>query len=141
MKKFPGSIQNSGTSESILDESRILVAFKKATNSNEVQQLAKELGLKLESDERSQDGRLRVEINHTDKRYWLRSADDSPITDEEFAQIERKLGSRIDWIGPVYQTTGKARRIDLIGPVPNAILIRKQLRNKLERQIAELKLK
>ena len=83
MKGFPRTIRNVGKSESVLDESRILVAFKKATNTNKVQQLAKELGLKLESGERAQEGRLRVEVNHTDKRYWLRSADNSHINDDD----------------------------------------------------------
>lgn len=141
MKRFPRTIRNFGKSESVLDESRILVAFKKATNTNEVQQLAKELGLKLESDERSQEGGLRVEINHTDKRYWLRSAGNSPINDEEFTQIERKLGNKIDWIGPVYRTIDGTRRIDLVGPIPNVLLIRKQLGNKFKGQVAELNLK
>jgi subtilisin family serine protease len=141
MKRFPRTIRNVGKSESVLDESRILVAFKKATNTNKVQQLAKELGLKLESGERAQEGRLRVEVNHTDKRYWLRSADNSHINDDEFAQIERKLGKTTDWIGPVYRMIDEARRIDLVGLIPNTLLIRKQLVKKLQEQIAEMNLK
>ncbi len=141
MKRFPRTLSNFGKPESVLDENRILVAFKKATNTNEVQQLVQELGLKLESDERSQEGRLRVEINHTDKRYWLRSVANSPINDKEFAQIERKLGNKIDWIGPVYRTIDETRRIALVGPIPNVLLIRKQLLSKFKEQIAELNLK
>lgn len=140
MKRFPRTLTNSHRSEGVLDESRILVSFKQATKPEEVERLAKELGLKLESDEKSPEGKLRVEINHTDKRYWLRSADNSPINDDEFARIDERLNPRTDWIGPVYRLMDETRRIDLVGPLPNTLLIRKQLRKKFEAQIANFNL-
>ena len=141
MRRFPKTLNTSNDKESVLDESRILVAFKKATTIKEVQEIAKELGLKLESDERSQEGKLGVEINNTENRYWLRSADNSSINDEEFAQIEKTLDKKVEWIAPVYRTTDRMQHVDLVSPIPNVLLIRKQLGFRHEGQINELELK
>jgi hypothetical protein len=140
MKRFPKTISTSGRSSSVLDDSRLLVAFKRATTADEVQHLVEPLGLTLETGERSQDDRLRVEVNHTETRYWLRSANGSPIRDEDFARIVGILGDRIAWVGPVYRATDESRQSHLIAPLPHVILIRKTLRNKIEGPIAELRL-
>lgn len=141
MKRFPKTLQTSNEKETVLDESRILVAFINATKPEEVQQLVKELGLKLESEERRKENKLRVEINNTDNRYWLRSADNSPITEEEFVKIEQALSGKVQWIGPVYRTIDRTQRTDFVGPVPNVLLLRKQLSRKYEEHIEELQIK
>lgn len=141
MKRFPKVINTSGKQESILDEHRILVAFKKATTPGEVLKLVRETGLTLETDDQTQGGKLRVEINHTEMRYWLKSLDASPITDEEFVEIEKKLGTLIDWIGPVYRSIDINRHSILTAPVPTVLLIRKHLAAKMAEQISELKMK
>lgn len=141
MKRFPKTLRTSDEKETILDESRILVAFIQATKPEEVQHLVKELGLKLESNESRNERRSTVEINNTDNRYWLKSVDNSPISDVAFERIEQALSGKVEWIGPVYRAVDKTQHIDFIGPVPNVLLLRKHLSRKYEEQIGELQIK
>ncbi|MEO6327285.1 MAG: S8 family serine peptidase [Ginsengibacter sp.] len=141
MKRFPKTLNTSDEKESVLDESRILVEFSNATTTDKVQEIAKQVGLVLESYERSENQKSGKEVNNTDHRYWLRSADNSSINDEEFSKIEQALANKVEWIGPVYKTIDRTQHVDLVGPVPNVLLIRKQFGNKFEQQISKLELK
>jgi subtilisin family serine protease len=132
MKRFPKAIRNYGRPDSVLDESRILVAFKKAIPFEGVEAVIKELNLKLEKDEGQRTNKHWIQINHTDQRYWLRSQDGSAIDDNEFTRIQKVLGSKVDWIGPVYQQTTERRRVDYFCPIPTVLLYRKSKKDDLE---------
>ena len=139
MKRFPKTIGSSEGQESVLDESRILVAFKKATEIKDVQNIAKVLKLKVETNERV--AKHWVQINNTEQRYWLRSVDNSPIDDDEFAQIEKKLGDKVDWIAPVYRNPNERDSENHFSPIPTVLLIKKGRQDKTKQIIKEFGLK
>ncbi len=125
MKNFPKSFFNPQGIEHVIDESRILVAFKKVLSLKEVHNIAKDLKLIAESDEKTDANKHWIQVNHTDQRYWLRTIDGNQIDDSRFTEIEKKLGDRIEWIGPVYRTIDSEDFDGYFCPIPDAILIKK----------------
>lgn len=125
MKRFPKSLNTSGRKESVLDETRLLVAFKEVIDLDKVQQLAQELKLTVETSDRQDKNKHWVQVNNTRQRYWLRTADSRPIQEEEFIRIERAFDDRIDWIGPVYKSRSAVGLEHYFCPVPNVLIVKK----------------
>ena len=130
MKRFPKVLNTQSGLESVLDETRILVAFREAINHEEVQSIARELQLTVETIEKSNKHWLQV--NHTNQRYWLKTIKENPISDQEFAEIEKVLGDTIDWIGPVYRNSSSTKVPGYFCPIPNVILIKKSRNSNIE---------
>ncbi|HEX7847308.1 MAG TPA: S8 family serine peptidase, partial [Chitinophagaceae bacterium] len=141
MKKFPKALNSEPGIQAVLDETRLLFQFKNATSLKEVQSLFADFGLVPETLERSKQSKSTVEVNHTDDRYWMRSKDQQPISDEQLARIETKLGSKLSWFGPVYHFTDDMGETTFIGPLPNVLLIRKKRVGELSNYIGDLHLK
>jgi hypothetical protein len=124
MKRFPKTLTGPERHESVLDESRILVAFKEPIKTEEVQNLARDLNLTVETGKK-EEGKHWIQINHTNQRYWLRSLDGSPIDDQEFSRIKKAMETRLDWIGPVYRSANTRGSDDCFCPLPNVLLLRR----------------
>lgn len=132
MKRFPKTIRNYGKPESILDESRILVAFRKAMKLEEARVLAKELGLKVEEGDKQRVNPHWIQVNHTNQRYWLSSIDNASIEEEDFNRIQKALGAKVDWIGPVYRQPSQRGQLDYFCPIPTVLLYRKTRKDDIE---------
>jgi subtilisin family serine protease len=125
MKRFPRVLTAPNKRESVLDESRILVAFRKAVDPKEVHRLIKGLKIAVETAPRQESTKHWVQVNNTGERYWLKTTDGRAITDEEFDRLEKVFESVLDWIGPVYQTASDESAEDYYCAVPNVLLVRK----------------
>jgi hypothetical protein len=141
MKRFPPSLNTIDTRGSTLDRSRLLVAFTKATSPKAVAALIRELGLKLEDMPSDKLGDRSLEVNHTDRRFWLRAINHEPIDDARFAAIEERLAGVTDWIGPVYARSNARGQSDHLGPVPTVLLVLKRDVDNVQRAAEDLGMK
>lgn len=133
MKRFPRSLNTVDTRGSVLDRSRLLVAFNKPQKPEAVDAIVRELGLTLEALPSDRLGNQSTAINHTDNRFWLRTIDHEPIDDNRFAAIEERLSRTTHWLGPVYAVSNARGQFDYLGPVPTALLIPKTDAKGIER--------
>src|SRR5688572_24009196 len=85
MKRFSRITNNPEGQESVLDESKILIALKKDSEIKDLKGLTKALKLKVETNEKTSKHWL--QINNTSQRYWIKSSDGHPIDEEKLAQI------------------------------------------------------
>ncbi len=112
-----------------LDHARLLLAFKQEQTRQEVQELLilKGTGLVLEDlfDGIAETTSHPLEkVNHTQRRLWVRSLDKTPIRKKSLEVLEKALGPRLDWIGPVYRLSNTKGRKGLLCPLPNVLLIK-----------------
>jgi subtilisin family serine protease len=130
MKNFPQQMTHSSGAPMFLDTNRLLLVFREPVAREQIERLAKELGLFLEDD--VQDNAVPGEnVNHTDRRFWLQSR--RPIDDDRYQNIEEaamQLG--LDWIGPVYRLSGDEGRKGLLAPLPNVIVVKLRDRRQVE---------
>ncbi len=131
MKNFPKTLRTSSNREVLLDNKRLLLAFRKSTPIEEVSSTIKELNLVVEDlkDKRGKNKHW-YQINHTATRIWVKTADGNDITDHEYEVIQNKLKSKLDWIGPVYNARQNEGTESKFCPLPNVILIEKSERLK-----------
>ena len=121
-----------------LDPSRLLLAFKSSLIREEVTRLIQNLRLELEDSFDNVRGRIANKdnqaplragegcVNHTDRRFWVRTQNARPIDDALYRDIEGALtsGGDLDWIGPVYQLETSDGRGGLLCPLPNVLVIK-----------------
>jgi Subtilase family len=120
--------ESSFDSEKEIDETKLLMAFKEATDAKIVQRLVKDFNLEIENSSREKNSSHWIQINHTDRRYWLKSIDNRALNDDEIITIERRLGDKIEWIGKVYRNIN-SKHANLFCPIPNVFLIEKTRKN------------
>jgi len=112
-----------------LDSARLLLAFQQAPGDPEaLRKRLDALALALEADPERGARRPLQAVNHTDRRFWVRSLDGA-LDDERIARIEKALGKDLAWVGPVYRLAPRAgqapdARVDLLCPLPNVLLAR-----------------
>lgn len=131
MKKFPKSLTASPGIESKLEPSMMLVSFKKPMEMDNVQSIAKELKLVVFSGDGPNDNARWKRVNHTNTRFWLKSEDGKAISDARFEEIEKSLGDRIEWIGPVYENYSRKGAETCFCPIPNVVLLPKTKDSKI----------
>ena len=122
MKSFPRELRHGSGAMMMLDPTRLLLAFKEATALNEVEAGLKDFGLALEDAqdiEREKRSHPFDVINHTDRRFWVRSQMGQPIDQERFDALQNKLADVLDWIGPVYRLGDVSARGGLLCPLNN----------------------
>ncbi|MFT3979797.1 MAG: S8 family serine peptidase [Ferruginibacter sp.] len=131
MKNFPKVLLTSSRKEALLDNSRLLLAFKKPTTAKEVATLAKEFNLVLEDfKDRKGSKKHWQEINHSPTHFWVKSGDGTEITEEKYQNILAGLKSKLDWIGPVYMDAQQQQSESRFCPFPNVLLIEKSEKQK-----------
>jgi len=127
VKNFPRELTHGSGSNMKIDLSRLLLAFKEATTREEVEVRLRDFGLVLEdAQDTEQEKRARPYdiVNHTDRRFWVRSQMGRPIDQERFEILQNRLADILDWIGPVYYLGSVLGRGGLLCPLPNILLIR-----------------
>jgi Subtilase family len=133
MQAFPKTLSHPSGGQVTLDESRLLLGFEKPPTPKSLSGALAAAGLALEDDgggggrERQKNGRrLFEQINHTDRRFWVRSRRNEPIDDETVASLERELKTRkigLAWMAPTYRgAEGGANAV--FSPLPNVLLVR-----------------
>jgi subtilisin family serine protease len=141
MKRFPKSLTSSHGVSSVLDQTRVLVAFKKPIDIKEVSRLLKQVNLEVEFYKKSEENAPWIQINHTDQRYWLKTEDGKPISDNRFTEIEEYLGNKIDWIGPIYRNEEGKGLSNFYCPIPNVVLLMKSKVSNIQSFVKEFGLK
>jgi hypothetical protein len=118
----------------IIDRTRLLLALKSPHSQEEVRELLGETSFVLEDtdDERKYKTapRLMERINHTDRRFWIRSRANEPLDEENLNMLKEKFGEDLDWVGPVYQLPNLKERSRFLCPLPNVLVIRPAATNK-----------
>jgi subtilisin family serine protease len=85
--------------------------------------------LTIEDTGEAADGRRMQRVNHTDTRFWVRSIDGEPISDERFSEVRELFGDALHWIGAVYRLPGRGEhggRESLLCPLPHVVLVRER---------------
>lgn len=111
-----------------LDRSRLLLAFKRQQTENKVQDLLtkNDLPLTLESpfEDPDTNSQSKSIINHSNKRFWVRTADKKPMSENVQNSLEGKLQAHLAWIAPVYQIPDIPGRRGVVAPVANILLVK-----------------
>jgi subtilisin family serine protease len=126
MKRFPKSLSTQRGSELVLDETRLVVAFKEDIELKAAAEFGQNFQIVLEQGPRSKSGKHWEQVNHSARRVWFTSQDGKPIDEKRYKAFENALGDRAEWIGPVYFMVGQQGLDSYLSPVPNALLVRKR---------------
>ncbi|MBA3799955.1 MAG: hypothetical protein H0X18_12850, partial [Geodermatophilaceae bacterium] len=125
MSKFPQRLSRGNGEYLTLDETRLLLATREASEREELAGRLEEVGLILEDARDDRDARTMERVNHTPTRFWVRSADGERLSDDRFSAIPEALGGIVAWVGPVYRLVGRGRlqgRENLLCPLPDVLL-------------------
>jgi len=115
-----------------LDESRLLLAFDKPPAEKALDAALRRAGLVLEEDLAPENGKARngarsfEQINHTDRRFWVRSQRGGPIDDAVIRSLEQALKAQklsLTWFAPAY-CAPEAGRAAVFAPLPHVLLVR-----------------
>lgn len=129
MKNFPLKLRHGSGTMMVLDQTRLLLVFNKTQERPKIEELIKKFGFVLEddagtnSDQRIGSRSFEI-VNHTKRRFWIRSENGEAIVQRQLIQLEDKLGESLDLIAPVYRRRSTDDRRDLQCPLPNVLLIK-----------------
>jgi hypothetical protein len=121
---FPQRLSRGNGDSLLLDDTRLLIATRTPPDRDELVTALRRAGLVPEDATDDPDGRRRYRINHTDTRFWVRSADREPLGERGVAALREVLGDALAWIGPVYRLAGGHGREHLLCPLPHVLLVR-----------------
>lgn len=128
MNRFPDVLNEPSTSRIIIDKTRILLASKKSYELDELKNLLQRTEFVLEEGIQKNseiDQKKPMEtINHTDKRYWIRSGTGEPMNQKNLDRLKEVFGEQLDWLGPVYQNPDETGLRGLFCPFPNILAIK-----------------
>ncbi len=127
MNGFPKRLQHGSGGMVLLDESRLLLAFREEQVREELAVRLKELGLALEDESRDVESGAsgyRGRVNHTPTRFWVRSVHGGAVDEGLIGRVRELFGGELAWIGPVYRMPNMSGRGGLLCPLPHALLVR-----------------
>jgi subtilisin family serine protease len=127
MKNYPNELRHGMGPMMRLEPTHLLLAFKEAHTREEIETALRRLGLDLETGgdqhERGSSREMQM-VNHTDRRFWVRSAAGRPIDQELLDAVEKAFNAKLDWIGPVYRLPNVEGLGGLLCPLPNVLVIK-----------------
>jgi subtilisin family serine protease len=108
----------------VRDATRLLLSFREPPVPSSLEPRLGALGLELEpSAEEFGDEVQREVVNHTDRRFWIRTSLREPIADDLLDAIEEAFDQQLEWIGAVYQLPNVPGRAGLHCPLPDVLLV------------------
>ncbi len=110
MATFPDRLPHGSGASMRIDRTRLLLATRESMTVDDVATLLVPARLALEDAGEEPDGRRMARVNHTDTRFWVRSADREPLDDQRVSLVWEILGDVLAWIGPVYVLSGGLER-------------------------------
>lgn len=127
MESYPYTLKHGTGVMMKLDNTRLLLSFKKKQCREDLETLLKEMDLILEGIDEKKEVKLNrpiQTINHTEHQFWIRSQSGKPI-DNLYSTIKKVFESKeLEWIGPVYQLPNTDGREGLLCPLPNVLMIK-----------------
>lgn len=126
--RFPLELKHPNGGNLVLEPTRLLLAFLKPLKREEIQGRLLEFDLVLEDAFEKQAGepqrkKLAI-INHTDRRYWVRSHDGKPVSLDRINTLEAELKEILEWVGPVYRMADTEGREGLFCPLPDVLMVK-----------------
>jgi subtilisin family serine protease len=125
VKEFPVELPH-GTGVLRLDPSRLLIEFREPRSRDDVEDELGQFELMVEPDDELAQTRqdLRAEaINHTDRRWWVRTRSGRAIDEDLYAALRNQLGEKVAWVGPVYDTPNTPGRGGRVCPLPHVLVL------------------
>lgn len=122
MIDFPSKLQHGSGETLSIDHTRRLLAIKESSSPGQIAKKLADTGFVLEDSGRGTPPAAR--INHTDRRFWIRSADGAGADENADRRLKEKLGDTLDWIGPVYRSPRERGRAAFVCPLPNVLLVK-----------------
>jgi subtilisin family serine protease len=166
MDEFPRELQHGSGVPMVLEPTRLLVVLSKKIDLRELQDRLKKADFVLEEARKTrpvskaQHSRaISVQepekasrprdtlINHTETRFWIRSASEKPVDDQLIQGLLEVFDGLLDWVGPVYRIGTIKGLGGMLCPLPNVLVIRpadqaqKQDKNHLAEILQEFGLK
>ena len=139
VRDFPESFQHGSGAAVELDRSRVLLVFSRPPARRSLEAALAERGLVVEAPDEGAPDVLGEVINHTETRYWARTAAGDPIEDEALDALEDALGQRLGFISPVYRAAEVPGRGGCFSPLANVVIIKPAGRAEGEpRRLAEV---
>lgn len=124
MTAYPIELRRDANTVVILDPTRLLLSFHEREALEALVPPLRELGLELEpSGGQSEAGGRPEVVNHTDRRFWVRTILREPVDNALHDAIEAAFDARLEWIGPVYHHPGVPGRAGLHCPLPNVLVV------------------
>ena len=128
MKNFPRELIHDSGVAMTLDPTRLLLAFKERQSSNKIEPSLRSIGLSLEGvggQDDAKSSRPMQVINHTEQRFWVRSASGGPLDDNILAALDQlSQPSALEWLGPVYQHPNIEGRVGMLCPLPHVLIVK-----------------
>jgi subtilisin family serine protease len=124
MSDYPVELRRDAKTVVRLDPTRLLLSFREPKALETLVPRLGELGLELEP----HGGGTGIEdppevVNHTDRRFWVRTTLREPVDDDLLGAVEEAFGRDLEWIGPVYQQPSTPGRTGLHCPLPNILIV------------------
>ena len=135
MERFPKELSHGSGAIMVLDPTHLLLSFREPQSPQDVEERVREYGMALAAPGGPTPGIERglervprpanpfEVINHTDRRFWVRSQAGS-IDQERFNALQNAMGDALEWIGPVYRLGNVPGLGGLVCPLPNVLLLR-----------------
>ncbi|TKB71170.1 MAG: hypothetical protein E8D46_17535 [Nitrospira sp.] len=101
---FPLAIPHNSGTKLKLDDTLLLLGFRKPIASAKVQHLLDQTSVRLEEPVHTQEQnghQFKRKVNHTNRLYWVHSKDGKSILDKHLASLRLKLANELEWVGPV----------------------------------------
>jgi subtilisin family serine protease len=127
MRNFPLELRHGSGALMRLDPTRLLLAFREPILREDLEGRLREFGIVLEAaPDTGQDERANPfeEVNHTERRFWVRSLASRAIEQERYEALRGSFGDSLEWVGPVYRLADTPGRGGLLCPLPNVLLVR-----------------
>lgn len=125
MRDYPDELRRDLNTVVRLDTTHLLLAFKEPHTLDDISLPLQHLGLAFEEGDREKASSFSNRaINHTDRRFWVRTLHNKTVNEELYNSIEQTFGEWLDWIGPVYQMPDTSGLAGLFCPLPDVLLIK-----------------
>lgn len=127
LEAFPITVSHASGVELSRDRTRLLIAFIQPSTKDKVRVLLMSTGMVLEeSDEKpiGASSRPKKKINHTNRRFWVRSSSGGHINSKNVTDLEKASQGTLKWISAVYRFPKTEGQSGLVSPLPSVLLIK-----------------
>ena len=124
MARHPIELRRDADTVVRLDPTRVLLGFRAPQTADSLTPRLQELDLELEPSVGAGAESPMELVNHTDRRFWVRSPLGEPIEGELFDALGSAFDDELEWIGPVYHHPAVPGRAGLHCPLPNVLVIK-----------------
>lgn len=124
---YPKKLKLPSGVELVLDESRVLIEFRKRVRSSDTDKTLEAVGIEPIQAADAANGKedSTQKVNHTGTRLWCRLSKRAALgTARAISSVEHAAGVPIHWIGPVYRIPKRRDMGALLCPLPNVLLVR-----------------